>query len=120
MRRRIWLKIPFVIGFIFLAVFVIMLLWNALIPVLFNGPVISFWQTAGLFILSKLLLGRFSGRPHRNGWRRDRWRKRFEEKLAAMTPEEREKFYKERWNRYCWYPDDKPKSENSESTMGTA
>ena len=43
-------------GFIFLAVFVTMSLWNWLVPSLFNGPVLNFWQTAGLFLLSKILL----------------------------------------------------------------
>lgn len=44
------------LGFIILAVFLTMSLWNALIPQLFNGPVLTFWQTAGLFLLSKILL----------------------------------------------------------------
>jgi len=44
------------VGFIFLAVFVTMKLWNGLIPSLFHGPVLTFWQTAGLFLLSKILL----------------------------------------------------------------
>jgi len=29
----------------------IMWLWNALIPELFHGPVLTFWQTFGLLIL---------------------------------------------------------------------
>jgi hypothetical protein len=62
------------IGFVMLAVFLTMSLWNALIPQLFHGPVLSFWQTAGLFILSKILLtGVAPGGSHgRSGkeWRR--------------------------------------------------
>jgi len=52
------------IGFITLAVFVTMSLWNWLIPSLFNGPVLGFWQTAGLFILSKILLTGVSPGSH--------------------------------------------------------
>ena len=59
------LKIFKVIGFIILgaifvtvAIFVTQYLWNWLVPDLFNGPEISFWQTAGLLALSKIL---FSG-----------------------------------------------------------
>lgn len=60
------------IGFIFLAVYVTMLLWNLLIPELFKGPVLSFWQTAGLFLLSKILLTGIAPRGpshhHRKYW----------------------------------------------------
>lgn len=38
-----------------LLVLPIMWLWNWLIPELFNGPTITFWQSAGLFILSNIL-----------------------------------------------------------------
>ena len=80
--------------------FVVTLLWNALIPQLFNGPSISFWQAVGLLLLSHILLRGWGPWRHGNGWRRDRWRRRFEEKLAAMTPEEREKF-REEWKHRC-------------------
>ena len=33
----------------------LMTLWNHLIPVLFHGPVITFWQGVALFVLAKLL-----------------------------------------------------------------
>jgi hypothetical protein len=80
--------------------FIVTLLWNALIPALFNGPSISFWQAVGLLLLSHILLRGWSPWRHGNGWRRDRWRRRFEEKLAAMTPEERERI-KEGWKHRC-------------------
>lgn len=56
-----------VIGGITLAVFITMSLWNCLIPLLFHGPVITFWQTTGLIVLSKILLSGFApggGRRH--------------------------------------------------------
>lgn len=40
-----------------------MLLWNWLIPAIFNGPSITFLQAIGLLILSKIL---FSGGPGRH------------------------------------------------------
>lgn len=84
--------------------FVVMLLWNALIPEIFKGPALTFWQAVGLLVLSHILLRGWGRWRYRNGWHHDRWRKRFEEKLAAMTPEEREKF-KEEWKLRCgWYP----------------
>lgn len=84
--------------------FAVMELWNWLVPELFKGPAITFWQAVGLLALSHILLRGWGRWRYANGWRHDRWRKRFEKKLAAMTPEEREKF-KEEWKRRCgWYP----------------
>jgi len=44
------------VAFLILVVFGVQALWNWLIPELFNGPALNFWQTVGLFILSKILL----------------------------------------------------------------
>ena len=79
--------------------FVTMLLWNALIPELFHGPFLTFWDAVGLLVLSHILFHSFGGRWH-GGWAHRHWRHRFEEKLAAMTPEEREKF-KEEYHHCC-------------------
>lgn len=79
-----------------------MLLWNALIPELFNGPTLTFWQAAGLLVLAHVLFRGWGSHSFRH--RSSHWRRRFEEKLAAMTPEEREKF-KQEWKDRCgWYP----------------
>jgi hypothetical protein len=83
---------------------VVMLLWNALIPQLFGGPALSFAQAAGLLILSHILLRGWSPWRHSQAWRRDRWSRRFEERLAGMTPEEQQKF-REEWRQRCgWDP----------------
>ena len=69
------------IGAMFFFVWLVMLLWNALIPELFNGPELSYWQTAGLFILSKILLsGIGSGSSRRSGPDRSNWRSKYYEK----------------------------------------
>ena len=77
------------LGFITLAVFVTMCLWNSLIPLLFHGPVLTFWQTAGLFILSKILLTGVAPRQHDHGMREWR-RKKYYEKFRAHCKEEDE------------------------------
>lgn len=41
--------------------FVIMWLWNWLMPTIFGLTTLTFWQAAGLFILFKLLLGGIGG-----------------------------------------------------------
>jgi hypothetical protein len=68
--------------------FVVMRLWNWLMPVLFGWHSISFWQAVGILVLSKILFGGFRGHPGRHG----QWRRRMMERWEHMTPEEREKF----------------------------
>lgn len=48
-------------GLAILLGFVIMWLWNWLMPDIFGLPSLTFWQAVGLFILSKILLGGFGG-----------------------------------------------------------
>jgi hypothetical protein len=67
--------------------FVVMQLWNWLIPSLFGLHNITFAQALGLLILGKILFGGF----HRGGGR-GRWRSGVPERWAQMSPEEREKF----------------------------
>jgi hypothetical protein len=68
--------------------FVVMSLWNWLMPALFGLRTIHFWQALGLLILSKILFGGFRGR----GGPGMHWRRRMMERWEQMTPEEREKF----------------------------
>jgi hypothetical protein len=71
--------------------FVVMTLWNALIPPLFKGPVLTFWQTLGLLVLAKIL-GKvllFRGPSGPPPWV---WRRRMMERWDQMSPEEREQF----------------------------
>jgi hypothetical protein len=68
------------LGFITLAIFVTMTLWNALIPLLFHGPVLTFWQTAGLFLLSKILLTGVA--PHRPRPSRGEWMRKYHDKYG--------------------------------------
>lgn len=75
---------------------VLMWLWNMLIPVLFHGPIITFWQALGLLVLSKILFKGGPGWRGRGGWRNRHWRERWEK----MTPEEREQM-KAQWKQRC-------------------
>ncbi|MBI2429237.1 MAG: hypothetical protein HYV29_10675 [Ignavibacteriales bacterium] len=87
--------------------FAVMFLWNWLIPEIFGGPTVTYWQAMGLLLLSHILVRGWHG--HSGGWKSHRWKHKMEEKLAAMTPEEREKF-KEEWRRRCgYYPGDEKK-----------
>src|SRR5258708_10578107 len=68
--------------------FLIMHLWNWLMPSLFGLNVITFWQALGLFVLGKLLLGGF----HRHHGGRPRWARHMRERWDQMSPAERESF----------------------------
>ena len=114
-----WWMIRIAKGIAFAAVMVLVLgfvsmsLWNALIPELFHGPALTLWQAIGLLVLSHILFRGHGG--HMRGWGHDRWRKRFDAKLAAMTPEEREKF-RSQWHHRCspWEESGKEQSATAE------
>ncbi len=120
-------------GVVFITVlgFGIRELWNCLIPDLFHGPVITFWQGLGLCLLGKLLFG-WHGGPGPGGFRRRRaWDEKLKERYANMTPEERERM-KEGLKNWCrpnnrfsrWYDDidakaDQSKPEETKPDTGT-
>src|SRR6476646_10014823 len=89
MRRGFWIARGVKMVLLFIVVvgvvsFVVMNLWNWLVPLLFKGPVLSYWEALGLLVLARLLFGGL--RPHGRGpwghsWHhvRGRW--------EQMTPE---------------------------------
>jgi Spy/CpxP family protein refolding chaperone len=86
--------------------FVVMSLWNALVPSLFHGPTVQFWQAVGLLLLSRILFGGFRGRGG-HGWHgRSRWRERmWRQHWQSLTPEERERL-RAKYKQTCgWNPE---------------
>jgi len=83
-------------AFLSVVSFAVMTLWNCLIPGIFGFSVITFWQAMGLFVLSKLLFGfgRGGGRGCGpcGGGRAPWMRWKMKERLANMSPEERDAF----------------------------
>ncbi len=69
---------------------VIMVLWNLLVPDIFGLTTLTFWQALGLFVLTRLLFGRFGGKgghgfdPMKSGPMAEKW--------ASMTAEQRKEF----------------------------
>jgi hypothetical protein len=104
-----------VLGLAFIAVlsFVVMSLWNGLVPGLFHGPTLQFWQAVGLLILCRILFGGFRGRGHGwhgGSWRGHMWRRRWE----SMTPEERERLRARFKHRCGWDPGAAPEEAPAE------
>jgi len=73
--------------------YIVMQLWNNLLPAIIHVSAITFWQAMGIFILCKILFG--FGKGHHRGWGdRTGWmlRKKMEEKFKGMSPEEQHAF----------------------------
>ncbi len=99
--------LPLVVAFVALFGFVVMWLWNWLMPALFGLKTIGYWQALGLFVLAKILFGGFRG----PGGRDRHWRRRMRERWEHMTPEERERFrqgFCDPWGRVTPPPESKP------------
>lgn len=90
----------FMLCLLFLLPFIIMNLWNAILPEVLNAAVITYWQALGLFILSRILFGGFRcggpGRGRGPGF----GRAGIKEKFMNMTDEEKVAF-KQRWKDRC-------------------
>ena len=99
-RGKLILIAPFaIVGialFIFLGGWIVMSLWNYLLPALFGWRTITFWQAAAMLALCRILFGGVSGR----GWHNSRSGRRMRDGWQHMTPEDREKFrqgMREKW-----------------------
>ena len=79
---------------------VVMALWNAiLVPVVHVGAV-TFWQAAGILILSKILFGGFRGGGRWGNHRRNLWKQELHDKWGNMSTEDRDKL-KQEWRQRC-------------------
>lgn len=78
--------------------FIVMGLWNAILPAVTGVKAISFWQALGILALSKILFG--FGRGGGWGQKRREWKEKMKEKWSSMTPDERERF-KAEWKDRC-------------------
>src|SRR5271156_3175227 len=86
--RKLLVLLPVGILAIGIFGFGVMSLWNWLVPALFGGKLITFWQALGMLVLSRILVGGFS-------------RPRVVHKWEQLTPEEREKFRAAMEKRRC-------------------
>jgi len=93
-KKMIFIPI-FFIGMAALVIWGLMHLWNWLVPDIFGWSAVTYWQAAGLFLLSKILFGGFGGggkhkchcRSNENGWKH-----KFKHKWMTMSDED-----KRRW-----------------------
>lgn len=87
-----------------------MLLWNAIIPDIFHLTNISFWQAAGLLILTRLLFGFNIPRGVHPDHRSD-----LREKWQHMNQQERDDF-RNHWKQHrFWWKESKDNTTNKEN-----
>lgn len=101
--RKKFIFIPFlIVGVLALISYIVMLLWNNLLPEIFHVTTITYWQAAGLLVLCKILFG-FGGPRGRGG---APWMRHKMERFKNMSPEEQERFREEmrarcgKWGRH--------------------
>jgi hypothetical protein len=66
---HIGMAILFGTAFVLVLGYVVMMLWNGVMPMLFRVGAITFWQGIGLLLLARILVGGF----HHGGHGRGRW-----------------------------------------------
>jgi len=88
--------------------YIVMQLWNNLLPQILHVNTITFWQAMGIFILCKILFG--FGKGNGGGsWAGSKMVERYK----GMTPEERCQFKEEMKHKMCGWK--KNSSENTEN-----
>jgi len=66
---HVFVGLLFAVAFAIVFAILVKLIWNSLMPTLFDLKEITFWQAFGIIILAKLLFGGFGSHRH------DRWKK---------------------------------------------
>lgn len=114
-KRKFLIAMLFITG-LFLLPYIVMLLWNNILPEVIGVKTITYWQAIGIFILSKLLFGGFKtgGKHHKmkehfrncyeNHKQHHSMKEELKDKFMNMSDEERENFrqkWKDKFQRKC-------------------
>lgn len=111
-RKKFFIFIPFIIAAVILLFgWIVMLLWNAILPSTVHAGEITYWQAVGLLILTRILFVGFGGK--RFGGPGFKERMYWKQNWSNMTDEEKAKF-KEQWRMRCGKPVQKQEEVKSE------
>jgi hypothetical protein len=105
MKRRFWfgkavMILVFCTAFVMLFSYIVMRLWNGILPDVLGVRTISFWQAMGILVLSKILFSGFGGFHQKKEQFKNRFRQKMLDRWETMTPEEKQKF-KDEWKNRC-------------------
>ncbi len=81
-------------GLIILMGFVVMWLWNWLMPMIFNLTTLTYWQAAGVFILAKIIFGGFGGDSSNNSNSKHKPKNKIKKEFSKEFDKEFEKLNK--------------------------
>lgn len=100
-KRKLFFELPFIIiAAVLLLGYVVMLLWNYVLPAALHAQRINYGQAVALFMLCRILFfgfrRRYNGKPEMWRNRGAQWR----QKWMNMNDEERMKFRNE-WKKRC-------------------
>jgi Ca2+/H+ antiporter, TMEM165/GDT1 family len=99
-RKRKWMFFLLIIPLVVLAFsYLVMFLWNAILPEVVHVNPITYWQAMGLLVLSRLLFGGFGFRGNHHHHHVEKARE-IREKWKGMSEEEKAQF-KEEWRNRC-------------------
>ncbi len=82
-KGKFLIALLFIAG-LFLLPYIVMLLWNGILPEIIGVKTITYWQAVGIFILCKLLFGGFKGGGNGHH-KKHRMIKKHSEKLLNNT-----------------------------------
>jgi hypothetical protein len=106
-NQKKFILIPFgAAALLALISYIVMLLWNNLLPEILHVNTITFWQALGIFILCKILFG-FGKGGGGGGWSR----RNMAERCRSMSPEERQQFKQTMKDKLCNWK--KPEPDNN-------
>ena len=108
MKKKMILIPIFFIAMVILVGFVVMYLWNWLMPEIFDLQTINYWQAMGIIVLSKILFGGWGHKGKCCGSKRGNhghWKHKFKHKWSNMSEEDKSK-WQEKFG-YCCEPKSK-------------
>jgi hypothetical protein len=116
MKPGYWIAKMVAFGLVAIALvgLITMSLWNWLVPDLFHGPEITFWQALGLLVLSKILFWSFAKKHHGHG---GHWRPYWKDRWTSMSPEDRERFKQKMKEKWCYYQEKSAPKDSGDSTV---
>ena len=127
MRHRSRMKllfIPLAIAAFFGISFIVMELWNNILPLVLHVGAVTYWQAMGILVLCKILFGFGHGGRKGAPWMRQRM---MAERFKNMSPEEQQRFREEmrsrcgKWGRHRGGFDwDRPAENTEKATEDTS
>ena len=94
-------KVAIMIFFFFTLVsYVVMVLWNWLMPDLFGLPYLNFWKAAGLLLLSKILFSGMGNKKFEKKSSSHEWKSHLVSK-HPLTPEQKQELKEKFTSKWC-------------------